>query len=385
MALVFLDTEHLSLLEKARRTEPAGYASFLNAWKGLGCTLVFTLAQAAEVRRYENSSGREGRYQVLAELAPVRTDFTQHPNDRPGPRILIEREILRAAVLRGLLTVTGPGADGLLQEWMDPFPGHFDANEARTLRAIESEEFLSLVSRERVAAQHAATAMKHERQIRKELRLRDLPDGPLPAEIALACRKEIEKVAASIEERFRGGSSPPTHGEAAAAVIHRIREFLTRTERIGRQAALLEQLQVAGSTKEELPKLKGRELVERHWFQVVARSFARDVLNVTADGEESLVRTLALADCPGSWLQKRLELSVRRDSSEPRPNHHYDCERLAYLPYVDLLLTDREMAGFVRQIQDNESTPQLIRDLPPPLSVASAMDALENAIDSHSR
>lgn len=153
-------------------------------------------------------------------------------------------------------------------------------------------------------------------------------------------------------------------------------------EGIGPQAALLERLPVAGLTEAELHKLTRDDLVTRYWFQFVVRTFARQVLNANGGGQEFLARTLDLADCPGSWLQRRLELCVRRGSREPRPNHRYDAERLAYLPYVDLLLTDKEMAEFVRQIRNDKSTPARICEVRPPMVIPTSIDALEEALDS---
>src|SRR2546425_1390181 len=117
-------------------------------------------------------------------------------------------------------------------------------------------------------------------------------------------------------------------------------------------------------------------------FELQVRRFAHEVLNVSESDQESLARTLDLSDCPGSWLERRLDLSVRHGCRQPRASHHYDVERLAHLPYVDLLLTDAEMADFVRQVRNDESTPARIRDVRPPVAIPSSLDALEEALGS---
>ena len=117
-------------------------------------------------------------------------------------------------------------------------------------------------------------------------------------------------------------------------------------------------------------------------FELQVRRFAHEVLNVSESDQESLARTLDLSDCPGSWLERRLDLSVRHGCRQPRASHHYDVERLVYLPCVDLLLTDAEMADFVRQVRNDESTPARIRDVRPPVAMPSLLDALEEALGS---
>jgi len=121
LSLVFLDTSQIDLLEKARRGDPLRYSSFRDTWKRRGCTLVLTLAQEGELRRYQDASRREGRHQVLADLAPIRRDV---PSEyRPDePHTLIAREIVRAMLERGLTTENAPSVDRL-RAWTDVLPG----------------------------------------------------------------------------------------------------------------------------------------------------------------------------------------------------------------------------------------------------------------------
>ena len=91
-------------------------------------------------------------------------------------------------------------------------------------------------------------------------------------------------------------------------------------------------------------KLTTDDLVMRWFFEFQVRQVARGLLNASESEEESLARSLDFSDCPGSWLRRRLALCLGRRSREPKANHFFDAQRLAYLPYVDLLLTDHEMA-----------------------------------------
>jgi len=96
--LILLDTWNIDLLERTRRLEPDRYAGFTKAWKERGCVLVFTSTEAKELRMHPDADRREGRYQVLAHLAPIRTDLLVPQGKFSGPRMFVEREIVCAMV-----------------------------------------------------------------------------------------------------------------------------------------------------------------------------------------------------------------------------------------------------------------------------------------------
>lgn len=379
MSLVFLDTPQIDLLERVRRSDLARYSSFRDIWQQVGCTLVLTLAQESELRRYADVSRRDGRFEVLADLAPIRRDVPNvyGPN---GPRTLIAREIVRSVVERNLTTEHGPPMEQLCN-WTDVLPGRLNTHEAGVLRLIENEDLLKLFNHGYDAVRFSAAADRDGRT-KTDRRVRDLPTAPLSTGEVLDYRTEIDKVIVLLEEQSRLGKLPPMPGRINSVIANFTKMFLDRAQDIGNQATLLEFLPVVRYTKSGQQKLTTDELVSCWVFETQVRSVARELLNASEFEQESLARTLDFADCPGSWLRWRLLRCVRRSSPEPRPNHHFDAERLAYLPYVDLLLTDAEMAEFVRQVRHDESTPARIRKLRPARAIASSMDALEEALGS---
>lgn len=381
MPLIFLDTPQIALLEETLRIDPVRYSSFCGAWKQRGYALVFTGAQAGELARYEDASRREARYQVLADLAPIRTDFFITGTGRTGPQTLMEREIVRAAVERGLITATGTGIDQLVQ-WTEVLPGSLNASEAGLLRDVmESEDYRNLENQVYKAARFAAGAEKAAGQAKKRGLVRDLPAAPIPPEKVIDCWAGFGQAAALLKEQSRLQKLPPISEHSQRAFRNIFQEFLGRAQEIGNRATLLEYLPVAGPTKSEQLKLDTHELANRFVFENVVRFVARAAFNASDSEQEFLARTLDFADCPGSWLDRRLRLCVERGSSEPKPSHHNDAARLAYLPYVHVLFTDAEMAEFVRQVRSDESSPKRIRDLQPPLTTSASLDALEEALD----
>jgi hypothetical protein len=238
------------------------------------------------------------------------------------------------------------------------------------------------LKREYNATRFSASADKHYGQTEKKVRVRDLPNAPLTTENVLAARTAMEKAFASMQEQSQRGELPPIPADSLPVILDWLVGFLGRATEIGIQAALLERLPVARFTKEGLLKLKTDELVGNYAFEFCVRTFAREVLGANETDQDFLARTVSIADCPGSWLRRRLEPCVRRACHEPKPNHQFDAERLAYLPYVDLLLTDKQMAEFVRQIMRDKSAPARIRNARPAVSTPNSIDALEEVLDS---
>jgi putative intracellular protease/amidase len=380
--LIFLDTPQIDVLEKTRRTDPGRYRSFCDAWKRRGYTLVFTLTQAGELIRYPDASRREGRYQVVGDLAPVRTDFAMAPGRSAGPRTLFDREILRAMSERGLVTATGTGV-AQLAEWTDVLPGRLDTDAAEHLRvAMENQEYRDMENRAYNAARHAAAAEKLDAQRGKNLRVRNLPHTPVPPEKVPDCWAGFESALSLLKEQARMGNVPPVSEESLEVVRDFFGKFLSGVQEIGPRETLLEFLHVSGPTRPEQLKLTTHDLAVRWLFERLVRGVARDLIGAPESEQESLVRALDPGDCPAFWLEWRLRACVQRASGEPKPSHHHDAQRVAYLPYVDLLFTDWEMAELVRQVMRDHSTPGPIRALRAPVAIPNSLEALEEALDS---
>jgi hypothetical protein len=247
---------------------------------------------------------------------------------------------------------------------------------------MENQGYQGLENQMYDAARFAAGAEKDSRKGKKRGRVGDLSTAPLPREKALACWAGFEKAISLLKEQSRIGKLPPVSEDLLKLVRDFFGEFLGRAQGTGPRATLQEYLHVSGPTEPDQLKLTTDELVNRSVFEHLVRVVARELLGASDSEQEFLVGRLDLADCPGSWVERRLRLCVRRSSPEPAPSHHHDTRRLAYLPYVDLLFTDREMAELVRQVRDDETAPERIRALRPPVAISRSLEALEEALDS---
>ncbi len=384
MPLILFDTPQISMLEAVRRNDRVRYRSFLDRWKAGECTLVFTHTEASELRRYSNDTRRYLRYEVVADLAPIRTDIATPGAGSAGPRMLMEREIMRSLVERGLIKGTSTEADELNRQWADVLPGRLSSETASLwLRSLYENPLISgIVSDMYCATRYTARADKRRCGHKKIRRLKNIASERLSEGQAQAYKAEIEKQRTLLQEGVTEDGLPAVPSSAWALVEPVLDQFSRRCEEVGPRRALLEHLNLAGVCNEDALKRSVDELIGEHAFQFQVRKFAVEMLNAGEKEREFLLRRVTLTDCPGSWLWFRLRACIRHRVANPRPNHYYDVDRLAYLPYVDLLITDKQMAQIVREIMLEESTPQRIREAPLPASIPDSMAALESAIDS---
>jgi len=378
--LASLDTPQLHLLEMVRRTASKRYDSFVDTWKERESVLVFTSTQASELRRYPDHDRREGRYGVLSDLAPIRTDLP-FPRGLPsGPRTFLEREIVRALAELGLVAPRD-AAINPIPAWGEVLPGCLDSSQAFALREVlENEHYHDVLKQEYSAAISKASAEKHHAGVKGRGRVQDIPTTPISAEMAAAALSSMEKALAALKERSSRGELPPISPDAiqfSRALAH---SYLSRAASIGPRAALLEFEPIRSLTTQEQLELTGYDHAEVYVLEKYVRKVAQELFNADLSAEGFLARSIRPVDCPGTWLQRRLELCVRRARSDPKPNHHFDAERLAYLPYVDIMFTDKEMAHFVRQVQREEAAPEKIRAARAATSIPSSVDALEQVI-----
>ena len=367
---------------RTRRVDPVRYARFTHTWVERGCVLVFTSTEAKELRRYADEDGREGRYHVLADSAPIRTDLPAFGGNSSGPRMFVEREIVCAMVERGALPPPFPEG-GPFDKRACVLPWRLQASQVDVLRdLLENRLYLEFLTLENNADRHAAAAEKMDGQAKKRGHVRDLPNAPPPAQDMRDARSEIERHFAGQGENPSPGGLPPVSADVRAAALEFALGFFDRIAELGPRAAVPEQLRVSRLKPERLSALLIHDLVEHHVFELCVRNFARDVLNLDESGQTALAQALELSDCPGFWLELRLRCRIPFECSDPRTGHHSDAERLAYLPYVDLLFTDKQMSQFVHEIRKSATTPTPIREARPPVRIPRTMDALEGVISS---
>jgi hypothetical protein len=74
--LLYCDTTNLIVLAEARVRDRQRFDKLLRVWNDSGMTLAFTMNHLLEFRQYADTVARSQRYDLLAELLPIRTEIT---------------------------------------------------------------------------------------------------------------------------------------------------------------------------------------------------------------------------------------------------------------------------------------------------------------------
>jgi hypothetical protein len=371
MPVAYFDTSHLHLLATERSRSTAGFSAFLNDWRQGGWEFALSHVHLLELARYGDVKGRAARYALLQNLAPVWLTLPVRSQVQGGST-LARREILHAAAARGLakFAQTIPGPRGIA------FVERVDSHDVHVVRALEEEGLRAYIQLFHEAVSLAAEAARRPPDAGPpRQRLRDVENrAPTSAEVQ-AIRDAIERETAQAFSRL--GSELPVEAQeqALAQVRSQIDAFLARAQEDGVQSALAQFLGSAGAVPSARAPVE--TLIHEHVFaDEVRRTLAEDARVTSEEVLQQAVRQVRLADCPGTWLAREVSRSLAAADPTPEPGSTYDLEHLAYVPYVDLLLADKRIVEFTRQVLRREGVPAVLKGVGPPVAVPNSVEAI---------
>lgn len=97
---------------------------------------------------------------------------------------------------------------------------------------------------------------------------------------------------------------------------------------------------------------------------------------------EIFLNSINLRDCKGLWLRNEVRKNLIQSGPkiEKAHNNEQDLNNIQYLPYVDILVTDRAMVGFTEQTLRRKSLPESLKSISNPRKAANNIDALEKIL-----
>jgi DNA-binding Lrp family transcriptional regulator len=371
MALIYLDTSNIDLLSKIRQQDRERFVAFQKKWKELNCTLAISGWHIFELRRYADSSAREGRYQLLEELCPIRCQSSLIDT------IEIVRALRKHSDELGLKDST--------EEIVEAFSVHFNtAAEVAEMRQLEDGGLSLLFEAFYDASKIGAAASSREQGTKYERhRVSQLGDAKPASEQRATFVEEWDKqqLPSSELENFYKLFHPTALEELFNAFRDLGLRFLDRAEEVGSGNAFAEALGLDLSERS----------VSRSYTDQVAQQFAfrfsvREAAQSLGLQDEALLnrasKLVKLEDCPGVWLRNAVELQIKKAVAKDSPSNLLDLNHLSHLPHVDLLFTDKRIAEFTRQVLVSSSLPASLQDVKQPLAVPNSIEALESAIAS---
>jgi hypothetical protein len=371
MALIYLDTSHLSLLTRTYTNDPNRFRQFVAAWHSRGHVLAFSLFHLIEFRQHGDKQVRNSRYAVLNELLPFQLSISPHADVIAHDAA--DREILRALLLKGMMSVKGPASEEWVRSNLRMFPHTIDSRKKLDEMAAftESWRFRLWVAGMRMAigtgtnAQHRPPDEKYHSP-----KLTDLPEAMKLGPVVVATLKLFSWFIGLISIILPAGGRTE---------IQKLRKFVERSRTVGARSAYAEyaETKIAKYERRRLDRISERKLQKDR-----VRNLAKAVLHVSDETIiQKLVDTVRLEDCPGTWLKHEVDLEIRKAEPEPDSSNTIDLEHIRYLPYVALLTTDTRIAGYVRNVFQRGKLPQGLQPDHLPQELPQSIAALEALID----
>jgi hypothetical protein len=316
-------------------------------------------------------------------MLPIMSDVVTREPVPERPMLLANREVIRAAIAGNLVRVEGTGADAWRRAHTEVLPHEWVANDdVEAARTFESEAFGYVVNWMHSAMVTEAAAHSREPgQGHVRTRLNELPDEPLTHEQLTVAREQFE-AAFTWSDEFVREHFPFMPLQSARLLLEtmkgQFRRMLERTGVVGPRRAYLEAL---GMLPGDVPE---RRFLDQVTVEVVfgetVRETATQFLRATPAEAEYLASTIRIEHCPGQWLARAVELEARRAEAQPDASNSHDLDHLAFLPYVDVLFTDRRMGTYATSALRRADIPGALSNVRPPQWVASSIEAIEAAL-----
>ena len=94
-----------------------------------------------------------------------------------------------------------------------------------------------------------------------------------------------------------------------------------------------------------------------------------------------LADKISIEDCPGKWLEQQVEHQLEI-SGDFETSNQLDIKHISYLPYVDILITDKRIVDKTIQVFRNKDLLDSLRTVTLPKKVSNSIESLENALFS---
>ncbi len=372
--LIYLDTSHHHLLATAAAKDQREFCKFIKRWKESSNALVITLTHLMELRQHADQITREARRKTFQSLAPLVLDFPTEEVEPLGPRLLVGREIVRAYCELGILGGTGPNLVETITRWIDIFPGVLRTAEEIDQLVIIEDPVLAHTSRflRSALTTGARARVRPKEQQYERPRLSEIPEE-YPSDFDVATANEMFRKA--LEDNSVWEGIEQLLPAAAITQLKKLTEELgrdiiqTMTD-LGPRKGLESLLPIADSSTSQKKHID--ILIQESVFRKNVQEILRNFLNVTEESTiDSIAALVQIDQCPGTWLAGAVELQMAKATNTPVASDQLDIQHIAYLPYVDVLMTDKRIVEFTSQALRRKDCPSSLSKVRPPQKAAS--------------
>ena len=117
-------------------------------------------------------------------------------------------------------------------------------------------------------------------------------------------------------------------------------------------------------------------LEEFHFKTQLKSTFKSQFGNLENSHIQNILSNIQIQNCKGLWLRKEVEKNLKR-ANDFDPNNENDLNNIQYLPYVDILLTDKRIVESTKQVLRRKDVLESLKHVSVPKKVANSIDSLE--------
>lgn len=353
MKLVYLDTSNLSLLAETRQKFPEKFHSFLTNWRKQKYILALSEAHIFETTRLDLAATKQARYDLFKEMLPIR--FEAEP---------FSKEIVSALKRKGIYNyfLRDFRFYKLMFLEVKCLANHISALYSNA----ENNYYSILVSQSyetaKVLWQDRKLYPKNKNQ--KVERLRDLPES-FPDNF-----KDFFDTILQASEKL---------SEINPFATDEIKFLDSRAVEAGFRQAYAEMMGVDITSNSYL-NTRTDYLTDKLAFKVRLKFFLSQILYDDEKNINFLSSKILIEDCPGEWLKRQVENQLCMGDDFDHRNQ-LDIQHISYLPYVDILITDKRIVSKTEQVfRRQNSLLDSLNNTSLPKKVSNSMDSLENAL-----
>lgn len=359
--LIYLDTSHLDMLERLRRSDPAHFACFIEQWTARKYVIAISLNHAQELAQLADETSRQRRLNVIEQFPRDHIRFS-----RGGSTELLDVELfMEICVLAGGRRKPVEEIQRLLfAQTLDDFT---------TIVVENIEAFNRGFAKRRILASglNELAQMGREREtLRAEYNLpkSDLTDPNV----------DWEQLGRLMESTLPKNVDDTHSGRMLLGFIRQMND-LVKTHKNSREAS--EELYGLGGM-EVTPTLRPMDLPAAHVFFSSAREKVKQIaeaLSIPLPFLMALLLKLNPYKMPGHSLGIAVNRARQLSATRAETGDQVDDSHITFAPYVDALFVDRRTFAFLRQ--ELRDRPKHL--VPPPdgrVRFAGTVDQLEQVL-----
>lgn len=359
--LIYLDTSHLDMLERLRRSDPARFACFIEQWTAREYVIALSLNHAQELAQLADETSRQRRLDVIGQFPRDHIRFSYRGSaDLLDVELVVEIRVLAGGGRKPVEEIQRL----LFAQTFDDFTTIVAENVEASHRGFATRSILAAGLNELAKVGRDIETLCAEYNLPKS----DLTDPNV----------DWEQMGRLMESTLPKNVEDTPSGRMLLGFIRQMNDLVKTHKNI--RGAFEELYGLRGM--EVTPTLRSTDLPAAHVFFSSAREKVKQIaeaLNIPLPFLMALLPKLNPYKMPGYSLGIAINRARQLSGNRAETGDQVDDSHITFAPYVDALFVDRRTFAFLHQ--ELRDRPELLVPLPDErVRFAGTVDQLERVL-----